>query len=460
MSTNPPLLSVIMPAYNGAAFLREAVSSVSRTAYPLELILVDDGSTDATKDIARSLKNSLTYIREETNSGPSVARNVGLQAARGALISFLDADDLWADSHPGAALAYLDQHPEVDVVLGQIDYLIESATRAPATVPRSKPFHSYQVGAAIVRRRVWEKVGGFDPAMRTGEDVDWFLRIREAGFAMAMRPEVSLHYRLHAGNQPNLYERSRVGLLEACERAITRRRKTPVERENTQGHRPLVSVIVPAYNAAAFIAAAVESVLAQDYRPLEIIVVNDGSTDDTAEIVRGFPHVILVEQARRGTGAALNAGIKIARGEFLAFLDADDLWSREKLTRQMQIFGEHEGLEAVFAHVKEFHDGNPEQDVREIPGWITGTLLITRAGFDRVGPFVEAPSDPEGVEWYLRAIDQALRHEMLPEVLYRRRLHRTNRGIVDRDWGGYVRVVKAALDRRRSRKTDSHVEHV
>ncbi len=449
-----PFLSIIMPAFNAERFLAEAVQSVFRSSVPLELILVDDGSTDGTEGLARGFGKSLTYIRQE-NAGPSSARNRGLQAARGEMIGFLDADDLWADSHPAAALSYLERHAEVDLVLGQIDYLIQREFNPELS---RTPFHSYQVGAAILRRAVWERVGGFDPTMRYGEDVDWFLRIREAGASIAMRAEVSLHYRLHSGNQPNLFQRSRIGLLEACQHAIARRRDLAEAPPPSQSGRPLISVVIPAYNAGEFIAAAIESVLQQDYRPFELIVVNDGSTDRTAEIVKKFPQVVLLEQSRRGTGAALNEGVRVAKGEFLAFLDADDLWSAGKLTRQMQAFANESGIEAVFVHVAEFRNAQPAEDLRKIAGWTPGAMLITRAAFARIGPFADAASIPEGVEWYMRAVEKSLRSLMLPDVFHRRRLHSRNRGIVDRDWHGYIRVIKASLDRRRSRETDSHVE--
>jgi len=99
---------------------------------------------------------------------------------------------------------------------------------------------------------------------------------------------------------------------------------------------PLLSAIVPTYNAAGFLAEAIESIRWQTYQPVEIIVVDDGSTDDTAEVVRGLGGEIrYVEQANAGPAAARNRGLELAQGELIAFLDADDRWPRDKLEIQV-----------------------------------------------------------------------------------------------------------------------------
>jgi glycosyltransferase involved in cell wall biosynthesis len=103
--------------------------------------------------------------------------------------------------------------------------------------------------------------------------------------------------------------------------------------------RPLVSVVIPAYNNAQYVTQAVDSALTQTYSPVEIIVVDDGSTDNTAELLAGYrERISFVRQENRGPAGARNAGIRQARGELLAFLDSDDLWFPEKLERQVPVF--------------------------------------------------------------------------------------------------------------------------
>src|SRR3954468_21570455 len=124
MST--PRLSVIVPVLNGEKFLRQALESIPRLEPPIEIIVVNDGSTDRTATIAQAFPTPLIYI-EQAPAGPAAARNRGLQAAKGDLIAFLDADDVWTPDHPGEALAYLERHPEVDLILGQIQPLMKDA---------------------------------------------------------------------------------------------------------------------------------------------------------------------------------------------------------------------------------------------------------------------------------------------------------------------------------------------
>lgn len=105
---------------------------------------------------------------------------------------------------------------------------------------------------------------------------------------------------------------------------------------------PRVSVIIPTYNRSALVCEAIDSVLAQDYWPVEVIVIDDGSTDDTAERLAAYgDRIFCIAQPNRGVSAARNAGIALARGEYLAFLDSDDLWEKNKLSAQMVFFRDH-----------------------------------------------------------------------------------------------------------------------
>lgn len=213
------------------------------------------------------------------------------------------------------------------------------------------------------------------------------------------------------------------------------------------GQAPLVSVIIPVRNGVRYLAEAVESVRAQDYRPLEILVVDDASADGTGHLARHWADVrYLAQSTHLGAGAARNLGVARSSGLLLAFLDADDVWVRGKLLLQSAVLACDPSLEAVFGHVVPFWEDGEGQ---AMPGPVPGTMLIRRDTFDRVGGFDEDPVSKETVDWYLRAVDGGVSMRMLPEVVYRRRIHGDNRGIRDRDMGGYLTALKASLDRRR-----------
>lgn len=222
---------------------------------------------------------------------------------------------------------------------------------------------------------------------------------------------------------------------------------------------PLVSAIIPVYNGERYLAEAIESAIGQTYRPVEVIVVDDGSTDGSAEVARRFGDAMCYHsQVHSGMAVALNHGVELALGDFLAFLDADDVWMRDKLALQVSCFAENPSLDMVFGHAEEFD--SPELMGREtrathrtgriIPGYSHGTMLIKRDVFLMVGYFATQWRVGQFLDWYARASEIGLNSLLLPDVLLRRRLHLTNLGIIERDArGDYARILKAALDRRR-----------
>jgi glycosyltransferase involved in cell wall biosynthesis len=214
-----------------------------------------------------------------------------------------------------------------------------------------------------------------------------------------------------------------------------------------------IATIIPAYNCERYLAEAIESVLAQNYRPLEIIVIDDGSTDDTAKIAKRFePAVQYCFQGNGGIGSARNRGIGLAHSDFIAFLDADDLWPEGKLEHQMLAFHDNREIEAVFGLVQQFEQSSGgTTDVGALmTGQLASSMLIRRESFDRVGPFRTDIKLGEFVDWYMRASEKGLRSRMLAEVVLRRRIHDSNTGLRHRDSSSdYVRLLKNALDRRR-----------
>jgi glycosyltransferase involved in cell wall biosynthesis len=225
--------------------------------------------------------------------------------------------------------------------------------------------------------------------------------------------------------------------------------------------KPGVSCIVPVFNGERFIAEALASIAEQEYGPLEIIVVDDGSTDCTHDVVMNSGiQVRYLRQNNAGGPTARNTGIKAATAEFIAFLDADDRWHREKLARQMARFTSRVELDASVAHAQNFwmtevaaEQGAVAADRRSgaVPGYVAGTLVTRRRFFNELGMFNETLRHGEQMEWFLRARQAGAVIELLPDVLLHRRLHGDNvsRHTAEASRSQYLELLKAALDRRR-----------
>jgi glycosyltransferase involved in cell wall biosynthesis len=233
------------------------------------------------------------------------------------------------------------------------------------------------------------------------------------------------------------------------------------------GDTPLVSCIVPVFNAARYLRQALASITAQSYAPIEIVVADAGSDDGSVEIARSFDGVRVVAHPGLEPAATRNLGTRAARGAFLAFLDPDDLWNRDKLERQMRCFRDDPGLdlcvthvallwEAAVAHEGERLNGHARA-TRPVPGFSTTTLLVRRNAFDRVGPFDPGLWFADAVDWFMRAEAAGLRRRLLPDVLTYHRMHESNltRRRDRESRREFLRVVKAWADRRPPAKAPS-----
>ena len=197
---------------------------------------------------------------------------------------------------------------------------------------------------------------------------------------------------------------------------------------------PLVSVIVPARNAEQFIAEALQSIVDQDYDSLDVIVIDGGSTDSTRAIAESFGTVRCIPQEGTGIPDAWNLGIDAARGDFLAFLSADDRWTEDKLARQVKYMLDRPSLLYTITKFRYFlgPDGviprsfNPKLLNRVLVGRIMETLLARRAAFEIVGRLDTSLSLPHDVDWYARAKDLDIPMAILDEVLRFKRIHSGN----------------------------------
>ena len=225
--------------------------------------------------------------------------------------------------------------------------------------------------------------------------------------------------------------------------------------------KPQISVIIPIYNYALYIQEALTSVLSQGIEKLEIIVIDDGSTDNFEEKINDLndPRIRIIKQTNCGAAEARNNGIRHAVGEYIAFLDADDIWTPNKLKLQLEVLINRADVNMVYGQVKEFYDisinehADLQKGVKTFVGYSPIALLISKSDFLLVGDFQSKWKVAEFIDWYDRAKYAGLSEILLPDVLAFRRIHSGN---IDRlyrpDAKQYVAVLKEALDRRRTQQ--------
>jgi len=200
-------------------------------------------------------------------------------------------------------------------------------------------------------------------------------------------------------------------------------------------HSGLVTCVVPVFNGERYLAAALDSVLEQTYAPIEIVVVDDGSTDATPGILGGFGERIRsLRQSNAGPSAARNRGIESARGDYIAFLDADDLWTAAKTQTQLRRFEQNPTLSVCTSLMQNFWEEDLADEAARLKDTDTArpqpgpsqTLIVRREVFDRVGLFDPALRHRDTHDWIVRARAAGMQFEQVDEVLVRRRLHANN----------------------------------
>ena len=375
-----PRVSVVIPCYNAAAFLGETVDSVlEQTFTELEVVIADDGSTDESVDVARRLIDAnpgrQIKVVELPHAGhPSSTRNGGIEQAAAELVLCLDADDKLTPPFLERCVAALDAHPAAGIAYtDQQDF---DASDKRHSVPEYD-FHTLTRRnlfgiASVFRRQAWLEVGGFDPSTPYEDwnfwiacgvlgyhgikvhGVEWLYRVRDDGRFktygsvrdrrtkarfVARRPGLYTPEQLQwaqlvLSDHPAAEQiRDSLGLIPEFQPSVARQQVSVVA-----GAGPRVSVVIPAFNLARYLPAALDSALAQEPvdGPVEVIVVDDGSTDETAAVLASYgDRIRSVRQPNGGLVAAVARGLELAAGEYIALLDADDQWPPDRLFRHV-----------------------------------------------------------------------------------------------------------------------------
>jgi len=195
--TIPGLVSAIMPVYNGEAFLEAALESLLAQDYePFEVVVCDDGSTDRSAEILACRPS--VHVVAQQNRGAAAARNTAVSASSGEFIAFFDADDLWPPNRISLQAQYLLDHPEAGAVLGRQEWM-----NPPPWLTRDPVYGDLDgipLLSAMIRRSVFDELGGFDASFRVAEDTDLLIRMREREIEIAVLPTIILHRRFHGAN--------------------------------------------------------------------------------------------------------------------------------------------------------------------------------------------------------------------------------------------------------------------
>lgn len=225
-----------------------------------------------------------------------------------------------------------------------------------------------------------------------------------------------------------------------------------------------VSVIIPVYNGARYLGAALASVMAQQALPLEVIVIDDGSTDETSAVVAQWQQSAALPihygyQANAGPAAARNRGVALAQGDLLAFLDADDWWHPAKLQRQVSRLAEEPALGYVLCHMQMVQETDVAWPValnqahyqNEPPCFLPSALLVRRTVLAQVGPFDERYRYSDDADWFLRAKDAGIPQVVVPAPLVYKRIHAHNLSHNPAMTQETLRAFHASVQRQRGR---------
>lgn len=219
MNQNKPLTSVIIPVYNGENYIQEALESVFQQDYQaLEVIVIDDGSTDKTQEIIKNTNLNIKYVYQE-NQGASAARNHGLKIAQGKYIAFLDADDLWHPQALNIQFQCLNKYPDAEIVLGKTQ-LVDFTN-----VPIDEPCFVLHLASAVYEKSVFNQVGLLDENLDYSDDLDWFNRAREQNINIIKHEHTVLFYRQHDRNMTKQKTCQELKILKVLKKSLNRRRQ-------------------------------------------------------------------------------------------------------------------------------------------------------------------------------------------------------------------------------------------
>ncbi|NEQ48271.1 MAG: glycosyltransferase [Leptolyngbya sp. SIOISBB] len=353
-----PTVSLVIPSYNRGAYLATAIESILGQTYPdFELLIWDDGSTDDSLEIAQSYaeRDVRVDVVAAEHQGCSTSLQQAIAQTQGSYLGWVDSDDWLAPTALAETVAVLAAHPQVGWVYTN-HQVVDAAGRVlglgqNAQIPYTPQrllveFMTFHF--RLLRRSAYEQVGGIDVTFVRAQDYDLCLRLSEVADVVHL-PRPLYYYRRHGDNVTH----NQIDMLrwtyQASHQALQRRGLSDRYEIHLRGELtlqpkleavPLVSIIIPCYNAAETIERCLQSCFEQTYPHLEVLVVENNSTDGTMAKLQAYqdlaPRPLRVLSCRQqGANLARNAGLSEAQGAYIQWLDADDQLMPDKIQRQV-----------------------------------------------------------------------------------------------------------------------------
>lgn len=428
IAPSPATVAIIIPTYNYAQFLPYAIESALNQDYEhIEVIVVNDGSTDNTDEVMEAFKGRVTYIKQQ-NQGVANARNNGIRATDAKYVCCLDADDLLQPNYISTLVPHLEEDRSLGIAYSRLMLLKKDGDKVKGGWPNESDFNKQLAGqnqvptCCLYRREAWARVGGYKqryaPLGCGTEDAEFWLRIGKIGYDAKLVTRAPLFiYRLGGRTNGNP-EYTEVNWLEWHPDARDGQhpfasRVTPKKHSHSvrQYDTPLVSIVIPVGPGhQKHVIEALDSVEAQTVRQWEIVVVWDGhkaekneegifiiEDEDIAYIQKAYPFAKFIWTGDKpvGAGAARNIGAKAARAPFLLFLDADDWLLPEALQTMLAAYTEQKEAAIIYTAS-------------------TGLQAVDEAGADKYRQRGELLSYKRG---------KALIHQKVAEYDYERAVH-------------------------------------
>lgn len=474
------LVSVIIPTYNRAKFLPEAITSVLGQKLPknysLEVIVVDDGSEDDTEKVLSEFSGKIIYKKLPHSGKPATPRNEALRLAKGDIIAFQDSDDVWAEDKLIKQLPIF-SNKQIVMSFGNVKTIDQNGRRSNTqhldeeSLLRAEKFenllsqNSISTLTVMIRASALEKTGFFSEAdaLRAVEDYELWLRVA-ASYPNGLKhiPDTLAYYRVHDQNISTTTDLTAVERLCTVLETIldythlTAVQKTKTEEvlaamqenwsrlsnETSPKTRPKISVVMSVYNGEKHLKKAIDGILSQTYKDFEFIIIDDGSTDSTSQILAAYKdkRMRIITQSNHGLVYSLNKGVRLARGIYIARQDADDISLPGRFAKEVKLLerNDHLGLVGTFFTYIDEDSEEPSiticmptksLDIKRAL-YITnpighGTAMYRKSVFSRTGYYTNAYGPTEDFELWRRIAD-TWEMAIIPESMYLYRINKTS----------------------------------